>query len=351
MIEGRINLYSDTQTRPTPGMREAIASAPVGDEQHMADPSVSALCEQVAEHLGKARAVFLPSGTMCNEIAILVHCRAGDEIYAHETAHIVHFEGGGPAALAGAAVHSLPGSRGIYTAESLTAALRDPGDRYAPASRLVEVEQSANLPGGTVWSETDLQPIRDVVDTRGLVLHMDGARLPNAAVAAGVPMAEFARFADSVWIDLSKGLGCPVGGVLAGTDEFIEAAWRWKQRIGGAMRQAGMMAAAGVYALQHNLARLADDHANARRFADLITAADGVELASAAVETNLVFFDIEKTGVSAPALSAALEARGINIGAFSATRLRACTHLDVDLAAIEEAAQVLLEELMRLRQS
>ena len=330
-------------------MREVIASAAVGDEQHMADPSVNQLCAEVAPLLGKSAAMFLPSGTMCNEIAILVHCRAGDEIYAHESAHITGFEGGGPAALAGAQVSSLPGERGIYSASALESALRSPDNRYAPRSRLVQLEQSANLPGGTVWSQAELQAVTDVARSHGLAVHMDGARLANAAVAAGVTMADFARFADTVWIDLSKGLGCPIGAVLAGSQAFIDQAWRWKQRIGGAMRQAGMMAAAGSYALAHNVERLRDDHANARAFATIIGACEDIKLTPEVVETNIVFFDVGQTGVSAIALSAALERRGINVGAFSDTRLRAVTHLDVDLAQVAEAAYALVEELERLR--
>lgn len=348
MNEGRINLYSDTQSRPPAAMREAIANAVVGDEQSGQDPSVNQLCDSVAGLLGKEAAVFMPSGTMCNELAILVHCRAGDEVYAHQSAHIINFEGGGPAALAGVHLQPLAGERGIYTADTLRDAIR-PHSRYFPRARLVEVEQTANLGGGSIWRDDELSDVAAVAREHGLVVHMDGARLPNAAVAAGVPMHAFSKHADTVWIDLSKGLACPVGAVLAGSAEFIDEIWRWKQRIGGAMRQAGILAAAGNYALAHLYERLADDHANAARFAQLMSACEGVTLASPVVETNIVFFDVGATGTSAPELSAALESRGINIGAFSDTVMRACTHIDVSAADVDEAAQALLEEIDKRR--
>ena len=344
MREGQINLYSDTQTRPTALMREAIARAEVGDEQHGQDPSVNQLCAEVAALLGKEAAVFLPSGTMCNEIAILVHCKAGDEVFAHETAHILNFEGGAPAALAGVQISPLPGARGVYGAAELRNAIR-PVSRYFPRASLVEVEQTANLAGGCVWTSAELAAVRGVADEHNLPMHMDGARLANAAVAAGVPMAEFAQFADSVWIDLTKGLGCPLGAVMAGSRDLIEAAWFWKQRLGGAMRQAGMMAAAGSYALKHNIDRLADDHANAQRFAAMVDAHPHVRLMTSAIETNLVFFDVSASSLDAPTISARLEERGINIGAFTPTSMRACTHLDVDTAMVEKAAQAVVEIL------
>ena len=243
----RINLYSDTQTLPTHAMRQAMADAPVGDEQRGDDPTINALCERVAQLLGKERAVFLPSGTMCNEIAIKVHCQPGDEVIAESTSHIINFEGGGPAALSGVMVASVVGERGIYSAAAAQAAIRVPS-RYAPSSRLLAVEQTTNMAGGTVWAVPALRAVSRVAHNAGLATHMDGARLPNAAVAAGVSPSEIAEGFDTVWIDLSKGLGCPVGAVLASTDALIEEVWRWKQRLGGAMRQAGILAAAGLYA-------------------------------------------------------------------------------------------------------
>ncbi len=349
MIEGHINLYSDTQTRPTPAMLETMLTAKVGDEQHGIDPSVNELCARVADLLGKEAALFLPSGTMCNEIAILVHCRPGDEIYAHESAHIIISEGGGPSALSGAGIFPMPGARGIYSADTLRASLRIES-RYTPKPRLVEVEQTANAGGGSVWTLEEIAAVAAVAKERGLIMHMDGARLFNAVVAAGVSARDFAAPFDSVWVDLSKGLGCPIGGVLAGSQEFVDEAWRWKQRIGGALRQAGYMAAAGLYALDHNIDRLADDHANAQRFGEIVAQCPGVHLSPPQIETNIVFADVAETGLTAIAVRDALEARGINIGAMGVTRLRAVTHLDVSRAQAEEAGQAFVDVVNALRQ-
>ncbi len=342
MASPRIDLYSDTQTRPTQGMREAIARAEVGDEQRGDDPSVNRLCETVAALLGKERAVFMPSGTMCNEIAIRVHCRAGDEILADATSHIIHFEGGGPAALTGACVQALHGERGVYTAEQLEAAIRTPS-RYAPTSRLVEVEQTANMGGGTVWPLAAIESVAGVARAHGLSLHLDGARLLNAVVASGVTARAFAAPFDSAWIDLSKGLGCPAGGVLAGSEAFVAEAWRWKQRLGGAMRQAGILAAAGSYALEHHVERLAEDHANARHLAAGLAACPGVSIDLESVHTNLVFFDVAGTGVEAGELCGRLAARGVHMGAFGRSTMRACTHLDVSAGDVERALAIFSE--------
>ena len=255
----RIDLYSDTQTRPSRAMREAMANAEVGDEQRNEDPTVRELCSMVAELLGKDAALFLPSGTMCNEIAYRTHTQPGDEIILHESSHALHFEVGAPAALSGVMLRTLPGERGMFTADEVRGAIR--GDfTHFQRSRLVSVENTTNLGGGAVWSVDDLDEIADVARENGLSTHMDGARLMNAVVASGVPASTFARGWDSAWIDMSKGLGAPVGGVLAGSHEFIAQALRHKHQFGGAMRQAGIIAAAGVYALKHNVDRLAEDH-------------------------------------------------------------------------------------------
>ena len=340
MQANRIDLYSDTQTRPTDAMRKAMAEAPVGDEQRGEDPSVNQLCAMTAELLGKEAAVFLPSGTMCNEIAMLLHCRPGDEIIADRTAHIINAEGGGPAAFAGAMVRPLDGARGIYTADQAEAAIRDHG-RYTPNSRMIEIEQTSNFGGGTVWPLAAIESVADVAKRHGLALHMDGARLLNAVVASGVSAAAYAAPFDTLWIDLSKGLGCPVGAVLAGSRELIDQSWQWKQRMGGAMRQAGIIAAAGVHALKHHVGRLADDNDNARRFADLIAEVPGISVDPETVETNIVFFDVTGTGSSAVEIVEGLAGLGVRIGAMGETTMRAVTHLDVDSGQIEEAASAL----------
>ncbi len=338
MTEVRINLYSDTQTRPTPEMRAAMAAAEVGDEQRGEDPSVNRLNAMTAELLGKEEAVFLPSGTMCNQIAVLLHCRPGDEILTDRTAHIVNAEAGGAAALAGAMVRTLDGVHGVFSAEQLEDGVRAKS-RHAPRSRLVTVEQTSNQGGGTVWPLATIGEVADVARRHGLALHMDGARLLNATVASGVAAAEYAQPFDTVWVDLSKGLGCPVGAVLAGTSELIGEAWQWKQRLGGAMRQAGVIAAAGVYALEHHVGRMAEDHANARHFAERLATIPGVACDPERVETNMVFFDVAATGLTAAELSERLAGLGIRIGTSSRTLLRAVTHLDVTRPDVEEAAE------------
>lgn len=350
MKEGHINLYSDTQTRPTLAMRQAMFEAKVGDEQNDLDPSINRLCQCVAELVGKEGAVFLPSGTMCNEIAVLVHARPGDEVYAERSAHLINFEGGGPSALAGAQIHPIDGERGIFTAEALRQSIRT-RDRYGPRPCLVVVEQTTNLGGGAVWRMDDIRGVTEVAKSFGLATHMDGARLLNAVVASGVSARQFSEPFDSVWVDLSKGLGCPVGAVLAGSSAFIDEAWRWKRRMGGAMRQAGFLAAAGLYALEHHVERLAEDHENARRFGEIISQVAGISLPSNIVETNIVFLDVSAAGISARQVSARLEEQGINIGAVNETVLRAVTHLDVNRAQVEEAGQAFVAVVEQLAHS
>lgn len=344
MTTGFIDLYSDTKTRPTAAMRRFMMAAEVGDEQKNEDPTVRRLCERVAALLGKEAAVLLPSGTMCNEIALAVHCRPGDEVICDRTAHIINFETGGPAVIAGVMLRGLDGRAGRFGAADLAAACR-PDSRHAPRSRLVSVEQTSNLGGGAIWPIATIREVMAVARAAGLAGHLDGARLLNAVVASGVPAADYAAPFDSAWIDLTKGLGAPVGAVLAGSAAFIHEAWRWKQRLGGAMRQSGILAAAGLYALDHHVDRLAEDHAHARRLAEGLAALPGVALDPATVETNIVFFDIAGTGWRADALVAAAAARQVGFGAFGPTTLRLVTHLDVSEADIDRALAVIGEIL------
>lgn len=339
MTNIKIDLYSDTVTRPTPGMREFIRNAPVGDEQHQEDPTVNRLVEMVCNLLGKEDAVYLPSGTMCNEIAIRIHCRPGDEILMDRTAHPWNFETGAPAALSGASVYPLDGERGIYSAAQVEAAIRPIGSYHAPRSRLVSVEQTSNLGGGTVWPLDSMRAVCAVAHEHGLATHLDGARLMNAVVASGTPAKEYAATFDSVWIDFSKGLGAPVGAVLAGSKEFIREAWRWKTQFGGAMRQAGIIAAGAVYALEHHVERLAQDHANARTLADGLAQIEGIAVEP--VETNLVFFDVAGLNVSGAEFCDTLLERGLRVSVMGPTRLRAVTHLDVSSEQIEEALNIM----------
>lgn len=330
-----VDLYSDTVTRPTAAMRRFMCEAEVGDEQKGEDPTVNLLQAMVAELLGKEAAVFLPSGTMCNEIALRVHCRPGDEMLAHRTAHPIHFEAGGPAALAGVNVQALDGPRGQFDAAALETAVR-PGGRHYPRSRLLWVEQTSNLGGGSIWPLARIEAVLAAGRRHGLATHLDGARLLNAVVASGVPARAWAAGFDSAWIDLTKGLGAPVGAVLAGSHGFVQEAWRLKQQMGGAMRQAGIIAAAGVWALRHHVDRLAEDHANARRLAEGLAGLPGVALDPATVETNIVFLDL--TGpLDADAAVAALLERGVRMGALGPRTIRAVTHLDVPAGGIERA--------------
>jgi threonine aldolase len=330
-----VDLSSDTVTRPTPEMRRFMCEAEVGDEQKHEDPTVNLLQEMVADLLGKEAALFLPSGTMCNEIALRVHCRPGEEMLAHRTAHPIHFESGGPGALAGVNVRPLDGPRGQYDAAALEEGIR-PDFRHYPRSRLVWVEQTSNLGGGSIWPLERVRAVTDVARRHGLATHLDGARLLNAVVASGVEARAWAAPFDSAWIDFTKGLGAPVGAALAGSRAFVAEAWRLKQQMGGAMRQAGIVAAGGVYALRHHVKRLADDHANARRLAEGLARLPGVALDPGTVETNIVFFEL--TGaLDASGFVERLLARGVRMGALGPRTVRAVTHLDVDATGIERA--------------
>jgi threonine aldolase len=335
----RINLLSDTQTRPTPAMREAMARAEVGDEQIGDDPSVNLLCERVADLLDKEAAVFMPSGTMCNVAATLVHCRPGDEILAHASAHIIAREGGAHAALGGFQVTALPGADGQFSPETFRANLH-PRTRYQPPQTVVSVEQTANIGGGTIWKKADLDEIAGIARSNGLATHMDGARLMNACVATGIRARDMAAGWDSAWLDFSKGLGAPIGAVIAGSRDFIDEVWRWKQRLGGSMRQAGICAAACTYALDHHVDRLAEDHANARALARGLSQIAGVEVQQP--ETNLVFFSPDGAGVSGEKMVEALRQRGVLLAMMDG-RIRACTHLDVTADMIEETVGLMRE--------
>ncbi len=334
----RVNLYSDTQTRPSAAMKAAMMEAAVGDEQHGDDPTVDLLCDRMTALLGKEAAMFLPSGTMCNQIAILTHCRPGDEILAHESSHIIMNEGGGPGALAGASVRGLRGARGMFDVAALEAALLEPR-RNAPPQTLVEVEQTANAGGGSVWPVALLNAVTSAAHDRGMRTHMDGARLMNAVVASGVMAREMVAGCDSVWLDFTKGLGAPLGAVLCGPADFIDAAWRWKQRLGGSLRQVGICAAACVYALDHNIDRLAEDHANARVLARGLAQIPG--LAVEEPETNLVFFNTAATGLTADALADLVRLEGVMLSTTGQYRVRACTHLDVDGEGVDYAVRVI----------
>lgn len=337
----RINLYSDTQTKPTAAMKDVMMAAEVGDEQHGSDPTVRALCEKSAALLGKEAAVFLPSGTMCNVIAILVHCEKGQEVIAHETSHILTSEGGTHAALAGVQINTLKGPAGTFDGDTLREAFRA-RSRHAPEQRLLSLEQTANIGGGTVWPMSQLSEVIAIAREQDLAVHVDGARLMNAVVASNNSAKAYGDLVDSIWIDFTKGLGAPLGAVLAGDADFIDQAWRWKQRLGGAMRQAGICAAGCIYSLDHHVERLAEDHANARHLAELLGKIEGITVDQP--HTNLVYFDPTNAGVSAVELVRRVRGEGLLLSVLGG-RIRACTHLDVDKGMIDDAVAIMSDAI------
>ncbi|MFI9630626.1 threonine aldolase family protein [Streptomyces sp. NPDC052042] len=335
----QVHLGSDTQTRPTQAMREAMAQAPVGDEQAFGDPTTRALEERVADLLGHEAGVFLPSGTMCNEIAVRLHTGGGgDEVLAEASSHLVNAEAGGPAALSGVTLTPIRGERGVFTPAQVKQAVRA-RSRYAPRTRLMCVEQTANAGGGTVWQTHQIDSVVAAARELGLATHLDGARLLNATVASGTSAATFASGFDTAWLDFSKGLGAPVGAVLVGSRALIDEAWRYKQMWGGAMRQSGIIAAGGLHALDHHVERLAEDHANAKALALGLAAIDGVRLDPSHVETNIVYFEVD----DAPAFERELAERGVIMNAKGPHRVRAVTHLDVSSEDIATAVRAAAE--------
>ena len=332
----KIDLYSDTVTRPTAPMRKVMSEAEVGDEQKFEDPTVNRLQERVAELLGKEAGLYLPSGTMCNQIAFRIHCRPGDEVLLHRTAHPLISEAGGLAALSSAIPTGLEARRGVFSAEQVRASIR-PLNRYAPCTRVVSIEQTSNSGGGTPWPVQAIEEVAAVAREHGLILHMDGARLFNAVVATGTPARDFAAPFDTVWVDFSKGLGAPVGAVLAGRRDLIEEAWVWKQRLGGAMRQAGIIAAGALYALEHHIERLAEDHANAKVLAEGLAEIPGITLDPGEVETNIVILEVSDP---ASAVLGRLLEQGVRMSQPGPHRLRAVTHLDISRRDVAEAVGI-----------
>jgi len=335
-----IDLRSDTVTRPTPGMRQAIAAAEVGDEQMREDPSVNALQERAASLLGQEGALFLPTATMANQIALKLHARPGDVLVAEELSHVLIYEFGGPAVHAGVISVGIAGEHGRVTPEQLAAVVRRSAYDVDQRPAVLSLENTHNSAGGTVWPLADLDAIVQVAHEHGLGVHLDGARLINAAVAQGVSPAESARRCDTVTLCLSKGLGCPLGAILAGPAGMLERAWREKHLFGGAMRQAGVVAAAGLYALDHHVERLADDHRRARHLAEAWHGA-GLSVDLERVQTNFVQIDVAPLGLSRQEALDRLRAAGVGLSAtIHDSIIRAVTHLDVDDDDVERAAAV-----------
>ncbi|PAW65067.1 MAG: low specificity L-threonine aldolase [Verrucomicrobiia bacterium Tous-C4TDCM] len=340
-----IDLRSDTITRPTPAMREAMAAAEVGDDMFGEDPTVAKLEARVAELLGKEAAMFAPSGTMVNQLALRAHTEPGDEVILDGNAHIYYYEGGAPAALAGVMCRCLPGVRGIFTAADLEAVLR-PTDQHFPPTKLVCLENTHNRGGGKIWPQELVREIGTLTRERGIRLHLDGARLWNAAVARGVSERELAAEFDSVAVCFSKGLGAPVGSALCGSGEFIQRARRFRKMFGGGMRQAGIIAAGALHALEHHRERLAEDHANARALADGLSALPGIELDPAAVETNIVIARV--TTVPADRLARELDEAGLRVFTTGPDTIRAVTSLAVPAGEIQRALGVFERTLSKL---
>ncbi len=320
-----IDLSSDTATRPSAGMRDAMARAEVGDEQKREDPTTRRLEEQVAGLLGKEAALFVPSATMANLCAMLTYLRPGEGFIADSRSHLLLSEGGGYAGVAGAVPVLAATERGVFTGNALRALL-PPNDPHYPSVRLVCVENTHNDGGGTVWHPSELKDVTDAARENGLPVHMDGARVLNAATALSMAAHEMTAGCDSVTLCLSKGLGCPAGALLAGTAAFMQAARFAKQRLGGTMRQSGVLAAAGLYALEHNIARLADDHQHAKALAEGLAELPRVQIDLSRVATNMLFFRVD--GLSAGEARGRLQEQGARVSG-SADRLRAVTHLDV----------------------
>lgn len=331
-----VDLRSDTVTRPTPAMRQAMAQAEVGDDVLGDDPTVIRLQERCAELLGKEAALFVPSGTMANQTSIRALTQPGDEIIAHRDSHIFHYEAGAPAALSGCSLWLLEGKRGMFTAQDVRAAIR-PRNSHYPQSALVVVENTHNRGGGSIWPVEQIPEIRRVADEAGLRLHLDGARLMNACVAKGVRPTDYTRHFDTISMCFSKGLGAPVGSIVASSRDTIHRVHRFRKMFGGGMRQAGILAAAALHALDHHVERLAEDHANAKRLGEMLAESPHVSIDAAAIETNLVFFNIDDRWGSAQKLCLALHEQGVWMLPEGASRVRAVTHLDVCREAVERA--------------
>jgi len=340
MPDSFIDLRSDTVTRPTPGMRAAMAAAEVGDDVFGEDPSVNRLQEHLAALLGKEAALYVPSGTMSNQICIRAQTQPGDELLCEAGCHIYNFEAGGPAVLSGVTCRTIPGDHGILDVTQLEDKIR-PSNDHLVRTRVVALENTHNRAGGRVYPVEKVQAISEWAHRNGLLMHLDGARLWNAVVASGVPAATWAAHFDTVSVCFSKGLGAPIGSALAGTREFVQRAKRIRKLFGGGMRQAGVAASVALYALENHVERLAEDHRNARVLARAIADTPGLRLDPPDVETNLIWVEVEPELGSARDVANRLREKGVLVQAAGPHTLRACTHLDVSAAQVERAADVI----------
>jgi threonine aldolase len=338
-MEHLIDLRSDTVTKPTPAMRKAMVEAEVGDDVFGEDPTVNALQEKVAKLLGKEAAIFVPTGTMANQLAIKSHTQPGDEVIIEGTSHLYNFEGGAGAALSGVQFYCLKGIRGILDASQIEEAIR-PIDHHFPVTRLICLENTHNRGGGSIYPLKKMVEIYRLAKSKGFLVHLDGARLWNASVATGIHLREYAQCADSVSACLSKGLGAPIGSVVTGSKTFIDRVHRFRKMFGGGMRQVGIIAAAGIYALDHHIERLKEDHQNAKRLALGLKGLKGVSIDPEQVETNIIIFNIANTGMTPPQIAEAMKKNGVLIHPIGKTQIRLLTHLDVSSEDIEVALKV-----------
>jgi threonine aldolase len=342
-----IDLRSDTVTRPVDGMRQAMAAAEVGDDVYGEDPSALRLQERAAELLGKEAALFVPTGTMANQLALLCHCERGNDVLVGEGAHCMLYESGAGAAWA-QVTFSVVGKGGVFTADEMLAAIK-PSEYHFPQTRLCALENTHNRAGGKIFPQSEIEKIAEAADARGIAVHIDGARIWNASIATGLPTQQLARPADTVSACFSKGLGAPAGSVLAGPRELIQRAHRYRKMLGGGMRQVGVLCAAAWYALDHHFSRLAEDHANARRLAEGLASLPGIAIDPAAVETNIVIFDLES--IDAKEFVQRAAAAGVRTNAIGPKRIRAVTHLDVSAKDIERAVSALSSVASEARKS
>lgn len=336
----RVDLRSDTVTKPTREMRSVMLDAEVGDDVFAEDPTIRALEERVADILGKEAAIYVPSGTMANQLALAVIAETGSEIYCSEKAHIFNYEAAAAAVIVRAQLWPLPGDRGIFSPEAVASRFR-PADHHFPPSRIIEIENTSNGGGGSIWPMELVKGHRAFADEHGMLIHLDGARLWNAAVGSGIEEKMWASYADTVAVCFSKGLGAPVGSAVAGTKEFVEEAHRWRKRLGGGMRQAGIIAAGALYAIDNHRQLLQSDHSRAQRLADELNSYDLVEVDMEGVQTNIVW--LRFLDGSALDMMEKLNDRGIGTISFDVDRMRLVTHMDVDDSGIDDALQTFHE--------
>lgn len=335
-----IDLRSDTVTKPSPAMRKAMAEAEVGDDVFGEDPTVNRLQEKIALLLGKEAALFVPSGVMANQLAIKVLTQPGDEVIVESGSHIFNYETAAPSVISHVQIATVPGRRGILQVDDLVPAIRSSA-YYMPRTSLICLENTHNKAGGTIYPLEEIRNISRFAKERRMALHLDGARLWNASVATGIPPNEYAAHADTVSVCFSKGLGAPVGSALAGTKEMIEMARKYRKILGGGMRQAGILAAGALYALEHNIERLREDHEKARMFAREVSSIPGFEVDMEAVQTNIVIMEVAKTGKTPAQLLETLRTKGVLLTEMSHTALRAVMHMDVTMNEVNEAATIM----------